>query len=130
MEAGEFKLLLSGIDTIQCAYYLSPIEEAYTIDFDHLSTERENIRQSKNKNPLPIDMGVYDFLLQPYGTSSGYPLVIKNRDFKIEFGEYNWPNFFVTFNSEALWRDTAFVLHEKFLKWVESIGYQEYKTRA
>ena len=121
------RLLLNGIDTLQCAYYLVPIDKKYSLDFDSLSKKREEIRETKTKNSIPVDIGVTEFLLQPYGTSSGYPLVLKNRDFKIELGEFNWPNFFVTFTSESLWKETALGLHKKFLKWAESIGYSQIK---
>ena len=130
MEKEEIRLLLHGIDTLQCAYYLLPIEKGNELNFDDLSKMREGIRQSRTKDAMPVTIGMTEFLLQPYGTQSGYPLVLKNRDFKIEFGEYNWPNFYVTFTSEALWRESAFGLHKRFLKWVESIGYKEQKNET
>jgi hypothetical protein len=130
VEGNDLKLLLHGIDTLQCAYYLLPIGKEYALDFEMLARKREEIRQTKNKESMPVDIGVTEFLLQPYGTSSGYPLVLKNRNFKIELGEFNWPNFFVTFTSEALWKESAFGLHKKFLKWVESIGYKEQKNET
>lgn len=70
-------------------------------------------------------LGNSEFLLYPYGTSSGYPIVMSNSDFKIETGEFNTPNFFVTFTSEALWRESAYALHEKFLMWADSVGYEQ-----
>jgi hypothetical protein len=130
VQEDSLKLLLHGIDTLQCAYYLRPAEEKTGLDFGLLSKTREEIRQTTLKNSVPIKIGINEFLLQPYGTASGYPLVLKNRDFKIELGEFNWPNFFVTFTSEALWRDSAFVLHDKFLKWVESIGFKVFKNET
>lgn len=130
MEEGSLKLLLHGIDTLQCAYYLLPTEKGKAFNFEMLSRMREGIKNSKMKEGAFIPLGNTEFLLQPYGTSSGFPLVIKNRDFKIEFGEFNWPNFFVTFTSEALWRQSAFGLNRKFLKWVESIGYMQTKNET
>jgi hypothetical protein len=130
VQEDSLKLLLHGIDTLQCAYYLRPVEEKTGLDFGLLSKTREEIRQTTLKNSVPIKIGINEFLLQPYGTASGYPLVLKNRDFKIELGEFNWPNFFVTFTSDALWRESAFGLHNKFLKWVESIGYKEHKKQT
>jgi hypothetical protein len=130
MQEDCLKLLLHGIDTLQCAYYLLPIGKETSLNFDTLSRMREGIRQSKAINALPLTIGNSEFLLQPYGTSSGYPLVLKNKDFKIELGEFNWPNFFVTFTSEGLWRESAFGLHKKFLKWVESVGYKEHKNET
>ena len=128
MKEDSFRLLLHGIDTIQCAYYLSAKGEKSGLDFDILSRKREEIRQAKNSISMPVEIGCFEFLLQPYGTPSGYPIVLKNRDFKIEMGEFNWPNFYVTFTSEALWKETAFGLHEKFLRWAESIGYIQPKN--
>jgi hypothetical protein len=113
------KLLLHGIDTLQCAYFLHSVEQQ-GIDFGHLAEQKESIRQSKNKNPLPITLGNSGYLLHPYGSDSGFPLIISNEDFKIEMGELNKPNFYVTFRSQALWRESAFLLHDKFLKWAAS----------
>ena len=119
------KLLLHGIDTIQCAYYLEnhKNEGAY-IDYVLITRQKESIRQSKKKDPMPVVLGNSEFLLHSYGSSSGYPIIISNSDFKIEMGEFNMPNFFVTFTSEALWRESAHVLHEKFLGWADSVGYK------
>jgi hypothetical protein len=119
------KLLLHGIDTIQCAYYLEnhKNEGAY-IDYALITRQKESIRQSKKKDPMPVVLGNSEFLLHSYGSSSGYPLIISNNDFKIEMGEFNMPNFFVTFTSEALWRESAYLLHEKFLGWADSVGYK------
>lgn len=119
------KLLLHGIDTLQCSYYLeSNINECSNINYILLAEQKEFIRQSKKKEPMPIVLGNSEFLLYPYGSSSGYPIVISNSDFKIETGEFNRPNFFVTFKSEALWRESAYTLHENFLRWADSLGYK------
>ena len=125
MERQQFKLKLHGIDTIQCAYYLqnSAKDNAY-IDFEWLTNLKEAIRQSRKKDPLPIVLGNSEFLIHPYGSSSGYPIIISNIDFKIEMGEFNMPNFYVTFTSEALWRESAYALHEKFIRWAASVGYE------
>ena len=123
-------MLLHGIDTLQCAYYCKTFLPQSGINFWHLAEQKELIRQSKSKNPVEVTLGNTEFLLQPYGTASGYPLVIENGDFKIEFGEFNKPNFFVTYRSQALWRESAFLLHEKFLKWITSIGYIHYRSES
>ena len=125
MEEQSIKLLLYGIDTLQCAYYCRPVR-LNGIDFRYLTEQKEGIRQTKSKNPLPVMLGNTEFLLQPYGTASGYPLVIENGDLKIEMGEFNKPNLFVTFRSQALWQESVFLLHEKFLRWISSIGYSPY----
>jgi hypothetical protein len=119
----DFKLLLHGIDTVQCAYYLQ-IAGQSGLDFQKLAEQKETIRQSKRKHPLPVKLGNSEFLLHPYGTSSGYTFVIENNDFKIEISEFMSPNFYVTFRSAALWRESAFILHDKFLSWAKSIGFE------
>lgn len=129
MDGQPFKLLIHGIDTLQCAYFLHAIERQ-GIDFGLLAEQKESIRQSKSKNPAPVTLGNSNFLLHPYGSASGYPLIISNEDFKIELGEYNKPNFFVTFRSQALWRESAFLLHDKFLKWAASVGYRPYRDES
>ena len=48
--------------------------------------------------------------------------MLSSGDNKIECGEFNNPSFFVTFKSQALWRESAFTLHEKFLEWGMSVG--------
>jgi hypothetical protein len=123
VENQDIKLLLHGIDTVQCAYFLHGSDNA-CLDFQKLMEQKEHISQSKRKHPLPIKLGDTEFLLYPYGTSSGYTFVIENNDFKIEFSEFISPNFYVTFRSEALWRESAYALHNKFLSWAKSIGYE------
>jgi len=113
--------LLHGLDTVQCAYFFST-SCAHAVDFEWLYTEREALRLSKSREPKPIHLGDMEVLLHGYGSSSGYSFVVSNADFKIEFGEYNKPSFFVTFRSEALWRETAYALHEKILAWADSVG--------
>jgi hypothetical protein len=41
-----FKLLLQGIDTLECAYYLHA-GEGCTIDFERLTARREELRQAR-----------------------------------------------------------------------------------
>jgi hypothetical protein len=119
------RLLLHGIDTIQCAYYLQQERlMGACIDYAELARQKESIRRSKKKDPVPVVLGNSEFLLHPYGSSSGYPIIISNSDFKIETGEFNMPNFFVTFTSEALWRESAYLLNEKFLEWADSVGHK------
>lgn len=125
----ELKLLLHGIDTVQCAYYLKP-QSIDAIDFYSLETQKEKLRKTRKKNPRPITLGSCGFLLQPYGSRSGYPIVITNEDFRIACGPYNNPNFFVTFRSQALWRESAFLLHKKFLKWASSMEFLPYKEES
>ena len=119
--ASGFTFLLHGIDTLQCAYYLRR-EPGSALDFTALLAQREAVRVSCSRDPAVVALGSSEFLLQPYGSASGYPLVLTNPDFKIECGEFNRPSFFVTFRSEALWRDSAARLQARFLEWANSVG--------
>jgi hypothetical protein len=123
MENRKFDNLIQGFDTVQCAYSM---EQKWKggIDFQFLREKKESIRDLKNKEPVAVKIGGKTFLLHPYGTASGYPILISNEDFKIEMGEFNNPNFFVTFRSQALWRESAFKLHDKFIDWAKSVDYQ------
>jgi hypothetical protein len=123
MNVGNYKLLFHGIDTLQCAYFLQVVGRS-GLDYHRLAEQKDSIRQSKRKHPLPGILGNTEFLLQPYGTSSGYSFGIENNDFKIEFSVFISPNFYVTFRSQALWHESAFILHDKFLAWAKSVGYE------
>jgi hypothetical protein len=74
MEQG-FRLLLSGLDTIQTSYYLLP-EGKGEIDLELLGLQREAIRVSRRKDPHPVKLGNQEFLLKGSGSGSGYPFVI------------------------------------------------------
>jgi hypothetical protein len=115
------KLLLHGIDTVQCAYYLGPPATKH-LDFAKLAVIKEQLRMDKSREPRAIKLGGTEFFLHPYGSSSGYPFVLTNEDFKIEVGEFNHPSFFVTFKSQGLWKHTAWTLHQQFLSWARVIG--------
>lgn len=128
-ESQTFKLLLHGFDTIQCAYYMEPSIEA-SLDFQILASLKESIRHSKTKSPRHISLGNAEFLLHPSGSSSGYPFIISNQFFKIELGEFNIPNFFVTFPSQSLWQDSPYSLHKKFISWASSVGYQQHTSES
>ena len=119
--APKFSLLLQGIDTIECAYYLRAPGPC-GIDFEALTARREELCLAKVREPAVVELGGVEFLLHPYGTRSGYPLVMSNRDFHIQFGEFNDPSFFVRFPSEALWRMGALALHHRFLEWAAAVG--------
>ena len=125
----KFHLLLNGLDTVQCAYYLLP-EGTGQIDFERLGFEREGIRASKRKDPSPVKLGNQEFLLKGSGSGSGYPFVMTNSKFRVEFGEFNSPSFFVTFSSQALWRESASCLHVEFLDWANSVGWQPFKEES
>ncbi len=109
MENKSFDNLIHGFDTVQCAYFLESARKK-GIDFELLTREREAIKQTRSKDPKRISLGGSDFLLYPFGSSSGYPIIITNEDFKIEMGEFNNPNFFVTFRSQGIWKSSVFDL--------------------
>ena len=117
--------LLTGHDTIECAYYLAPRGESL-LDFERLAAEKEALRQNKIRHPKAIRLGSEEFLLRPQGTSSGYPFLLENDTFSIQCGEFNKPNFFVTYRSLALWQHGAFNLHQRFLDWAASVGLHSY----
>lgn len=116
-----FRVLLSGIDTVECAYYLRAREDC-AVDFERLTALREELRLAKVREPAVVELGNASFLLHPYGSASGYPLVMSNAEYQIQFGEFNNPSFFVKFLSEALWRESALGLHRRFLAWADSVG--------
>lgn len=118
----DFRFLLHGVDTVQVCYYFFP-GPGSGIDFDALGVERERLRSQKKIQATPIVIGDQEFLLSPNGSSSGYPFVLRNADFQIACGPFNTPPFYVTFRSEALWRDGVCVLHQRFTDWARSLGY-------
>ena len=119
-------LLLSGHDTIECAYYLAP-SEGCLLDYERLAVEKEELRLSKSKKPKLIKLGCEEFMLAGHGTGSGYPFLIENEAFSIQFGEFNKPSFFATFRSIALWHQSAQGLHERFMTWAASVGLCPYQ---
>ena len=121
MSDAGLRSLLMGHDTIECAYYLHSGGTS-GIDFERLTALREELRLAKVREPVVVHLGSESFLLQPYGSASGYPLVMSNADYIIQFGELNNPSFFVKFLSEALWRDSALGLHQRFIAWAASVG--------
>lgn len=120
------RLLLSGHDTIECAYYLAR-SEGCLLDYERLAVEKEIMRQSKSRKPTLIKLGSEEFMLAGHGTSSGYSFLIENDAFSIQFGEFNDPPFFVTYRSIALWHFGALGMHERFLAWAASVGMRPYR---
>jgi hypothetical protein len=117
----QFNLLISGYDTIECAYYLIRTDDC-KLDFIELAAQKEALIRAKINKPKPVKLGSEEFLLSSHGTKTGYPFVIENDLFIINFGEFNTPNFFVKFRSIALWHHGAFNLHQRFLAWARSVG--------
>jgi len=124
-----FQHLLTGHDTIECAYYLMR-ENDCLLDFESLTVQQHQLKCAKVRTPKVINLGCEAFLLASHGTGSGYPFLIENDTFSIQFGEFNNPNFFVTFRSIALWHHGAFNLHLRFLKWAKSVGLIPYKAET
>ena len=61
-------------------------------------------------------------MLASHGTGSGFPFLIENEVFSMQFGEFNKPNFFVKYPSIALWYYGAKNLLDRFMTWTRSIG--------
>ena len=112
---------MAGLDTVQAAYYLRPHLGA-AFSFAALMVEKERLRASKSRGGSVVAIGGLEFLVEPYGSKSGYPLVLDHADFTVECGEFNNPAFFVTYRSKALWHKGAQTLHRDFLAWAESVG--------
>lgn len=129
MSSFKCKFLLHGIDTLQCAYYLEQTIQS-TLYYSRLQNIKLAISESPKKEPQPITIGNSEFFLQPYGSRSGYPFILVNEDFRIETGPNNVPNFFVTFRSQGLWRESAYAIHEKFLNWADSAGMVNYQKES
>ena len=123
------RLLLHGFDTIQCCYFLTP-STGVGIDTVRLGADRERLRHAGAEESSPVTLGNRQFLLASHGSRSGYPFVLSDADYRIEFGPNNNPPFFVTFRSEAIWRDSVQRLHQTFLDWAASMGYWPYKPES
>lgn len=115
------KLLLSGVDTIDCAYYLRPSTDC-RLDFEALAQVREAQQAAKRPEQVTINLGGTDFLLSPHGTASGYPYLMENAEKRVQFGEFNNPGFCVNYRSRALWHKGAQLLHREFGQWAETMG--------
>ena len=126
----DLRPVLFGHDTVECAYFLHAPPGGCQLNFQQLAVEKEALRQSKSKDPKVVTLGGIDFFLYSHGTGRGYPFLIKNEDFTIEFGEFNDPSFFVSFRSMALWREGAFNLHQRFMAWVTGLGLEPYRMES
>ena len=113
--------LLHGLDTVQCAYHLD-IVNATGFDYQGLLNDREAIRYSADREAKSVQLGDLEFFLQPYGTRSGYSVVLTNRHLKIECSVNMTPSFFVTYTSEGLWSIGLRELHSRFMNWSRSLG--------
>jgi hypothetical protein len=117
----QFRFLISGHDTIEVCYYLRPLTVC-ALDFQEIGVQKETLRQSKRKEPKVIELGNESFLLKPSGSLNGFPFVMENDTYIVEFGEFNHPSFRVKFRSPPLWQHGALALHQRFLNWADSVG--------
>ena len=100
-------ILLAGLDTVECAYSLDSIRKD-SLDFELLAAAKADLQRSKSRRPRPIRLGTEEFLLASHGNGSGYPFLLENDSFSVQLGEFNKPNFFVSFR----------FVHSGFGKWV------------
>lgn len=98
------------------------------MDYSKLAVENEVMRASKSRSPTPVKLGGEEFLLASHGTGNGYPLLLENDAFAVQCGEFNQPNFYVTFRRFALWQFGAFKLRDRFLSWAASVGLAPYRS--
>ncbi|WP_293813706.1 phage/plasmid replication protein [uncultured Aquitalea sp.] len=117
----DFRFLLFGHDTVQCAYYLARGVHCI-VDFSEIALHKERLRHAKQREGVVLRYGSQAFKLQAYGSGSGYPFVLENAELRIECGEFNNPSFFVTFRSQALWQYGTQALHQRFMQWVDEVG--------
>lgn len=119
----EPRFLLFGHDTIECSYYAKAVPGC-SIDFDQLGALRESLRLDKQREAREVELSGESFLLQPYGSSTGYPFVLCCQRATISCGPQNVPMFHVKWNSGALWREGIRALHGWFLDWLERAGFE------
>ncbi len=122
----KFTHLVQGFDTVECAYYLMRADDC-KINFTDLAVQKEISKIAKSKNGTVMQLGSEEFMLASHGTASGYPYLIENDAFVIQFGEFNMPNFFVKYRSIALWHHGVENLHKRFLAWAASVGMTPFK---
>lgn len=119
----DFRFLLFGHDTVEVCYYLQPVSSC-ALDYQEIAFQKEALRQAKRKEPKVITLGSEIFLLKPYGSGNGFPFVMENTAYIVEFGEFNHPSFRVKFRSRALWESGAMALHQRFMAWANATGLQ------
>ena len=114
------RLLLSGLDTVEAAYYFRP-SIGCLLDFAAIGEKREAMRAAKQRDPALLQLGGKEFQLAGHGTASGYPFLMENGESSIQFGEFNSPGFFVTYRSHALWHKGARALHLELRQWATAL---------
>ena len=124
-----FRFLISGHDTIEVCYYLRP-RSGCMLDYHEIGLQKEALRHAKHREPKIIELGGESFLLKSYGSSNGFPLVMENATYMVEFGEFNHPSFRVKFRSQPLWEHGALALHQRFLNWADEVGLYALKPES
>lgn len=124
-----FQFLIAGHDTVEVCYYLRG-SDACIIDFHDLWLQKEILRQSKTRQPKILHLGTESFVLKPGGSGNGFPFIMENDTYIVEFGEFNSPSFRVKFRSMPLWRFGALALHQRFMAWSESAGFYALKPES
>lgn len=119
----KFQHLVSGYDTVECAYYMVQ-NEVNKLDYVALAAQKEMLKAAKQKQ-MPMELGGEKFLFSAHGTKSGYPFLLENDLMSIQFGEFNTPNFFVSYSSFGLWHCGVVELHNRFLAWCAAIGLRQ-----
>ncbi|MDX9690461.1 MAG: hypothetical protein RBT70_08410 [Alphaproteobacteria bacterium] len=123
-----FTFLAQGVDTLEVCYYLDMRKPNFS--FEKLMAMRDSIGRGKKKDGIAITFGGRDFFLNAGGTSSGFPFLIRDNDFIIQFGEFNSPSFSVKFLSKALWHKGYRAMHEEFLDWAGSMNLKPRKSET
>lgn len=116
------RFLISGHDTVEVCYYLRPLSGCL-LDYQEIGFHKETMRQSKRRESKIIELGSESFMLKSHGSSNGFPFVMENDTFIVEFGEFNHPSFRVKYRSMALWQYGALALHQRFLNWADTVGF-------
>ena len=86
------KLLLHGIDTVQCAYYLTPPRAKY-LDFIKLAVIKEQLRMDKSREPRAVTLGGTDFFLHPMGVARAIRSCSPTRISRLNWGNSTIPRF-------------------------------------
>lgn len=116
-----FRFLISGHDTVEVCYYLRPLPDCW-LDFQEIGFQKESLHQSKRRDPKIIELGNESFVLKSHGSGNGFPFVMENDTYIVEFGEFNHPSFRVKFRSRPLWEHGVLALHQRFQNWADAAG--------
>ena len=125
----QFKFLLTGHDTVEVCYYLRSLSNGL-INYEQIGACKEALRIAKRKEPKQLDFGSESFILKAHGSGNGFPFVMENDTYIVEFGEFNDPSFRVKFRSQALWQYGAVALHQRFIAWADGVGLYGYKPES